>query len=82
MPSLVKTFITNVRIPLFGSVAVSHSDALETDENRVVRTAVSPVQAGEKLVIIYNAEVKEIFTRVVEAGTSSVIDNDDVMYSL
>ena len=53
---------------------------LESVENRVIRTA-SLVQAGEKLVIIYTTEVEEDFTWAVEAGTSSVIENDDVMSS-
>ena len=39
---------------------------LESVENRVIRTAVSSVQAGEKLVIIYTTEMKKDFTRAVE----------------
>ena len=41
--------------------------SFETDENRVIRTVVFPVQSGEKLVI-YNGEVEEDFARAVEAG--------------
>ena len=55
--------------------------SLETDENRVIRTAVSLVHAGEKVVIIYTTEVEEDSTRAVDADTSSVIESDDVMSS-
>ena len=52
--------------------------SLETDGDRVIWTAVYPVQAGEKLVNICTSEVEDL-TRAVEAGTGSVIESDDVM---